>query len=200
VSGASKSTAIWTRPFQVSTLSRFAPEMRLHAERARRVLGGSEPRPSLGASGLGATLTFDGSESGVSAPPTVTAWGGHPGRERSPVVRRAGIASALLLALGALGFGFHYFSSKPELPGVASASSSLPLPLPPEPVRPVEQPSPQVTASAPSASAPEALPSARAVSVANKVRAVQKAVRPSAVSSAVSKPPSSGVPDFGGRR
>jgi serine/threonine-protein kinase len=180
-----------------STFSRFAPEMRLHAERARRVLGGSEPRPSLGATELGSTLTFDGSESGVSTPPTVTAWGDHP-RERSPFMRRAGIASAVLLALLAVGVGVH-FSTKSDLPRVASASSAPPLL--PEPVRPVEQPSALVTADLPPATEPEPVLPARIDNVANKVvRSTRKAPRPAAVPSESSKASSSGVPDFGGRR
>jgi len=186
-----------------STLARFAPEMRLHAERARRVLGNSEPRSGseLAVGHLASTLAVD-SRSGVSAPPTVTAWGEHHPRERNPLVRRAGIALAVLLTLVAVGLGLRH-SSRPDVPRVASASSALPTP--PEPVQPAP-PVAAVTVSPPAttelASTPPPVPSARAAVVGNKPprAAAKKAAHPSEVPSVTGKDSGSGVPDFGGRR
>jgi serine/threonine-protein kinase len=190
-----------------STLSRFAPEMRLHAERARRVLGGSGSQ-FADAANLASTVASASSAPSVSTPPTVTAWGDNPPRTRSPVVRRAGIASALVLLLFALFVGLSY-STKQSAPGAANAPGSaapalVSVPAPPTSVvRPVEEPS-TAAANALAASEPEPTPqpavSARATGAPVKAAAGRKLSRPSAASSAVAKSVSGTVPDFGGRR
>ena len=107
-------------------LSRFAPEMRALAERARRVLGNSEPRPSgtQQSAALISTVAAETSHSGVSAPPTVTAWGEHHPRERRPIMRRAGIASLLLLTLGGLGFGLQHLPGSNAAPSASAPPGS----------------------------------------------------------------------------
>jgi serine/threonine-protein kinase len=196
-------------------LSRFAPEMRALAERARRVLGNSEPRPSSTEraaliSTLAAEtppLALSAPPSAVSAPPTVTAWGEHQLRERRPIIRRAGIASLLLLMLGGVGFGLNQLLGSGATPsasasGLTSASTvsaariqgpveAVPVPSAPLPPA-LEPPSSalEVVAVAPSSS----------TRPASKPRPLAKPPRTSALVGTPAKATASELPDFGGRR
>jgi eukaryotic-like serine/threonine-protein kinase len=191
-----------------AALVEFAPEARLHAERARRVMGGA-PLPIAEATSK--TLP-------TSAPlshPTVTAWGEsqRPGEGRSRK-RPLLIGAALLLALGGIGGALARASQSDarvnaSLLPAPSLASALPVASPAAPTAPLQseqaasptpppEPRPAEPPAAKQARAPLAPAPNRIAAKGSAVRRAQPApTSPPAAPPVVAK---DDLPDFGGRR
>ncbi|MGC4090402.1 MAG: serine/threonine-protein kinase [Polyangiaceae bacterium] len=195
-------------------LVEFAPTARVHAERARRVLGGG---PLSSSESFSETLP-------ASVPPlpagrrTVAAWGESqpPNEKRSN--KRPLVIAAVSSVLGLLGIGAAFaqvMSRSDEAPHTAFAASSI-APASPVPVQ-AQAPAAPVTPSPPPAPPPSEAEVAElpvepvAPAVAPQKRPAVAASRPAAAKAvvgkatpqapAVARPVSKDdLPDFGGRR
>ncbi len=198
-------------------LVEFAPEHRLQAERARRVLGGRDAVYSADST----AGTLAASAAAAAARPTIAAWGdSQTPRERRSRVRRVGVLVGIAGGLMALGAGIYSVSrSAPSGPPASGAPNGVALPtpnvsnvtaaLPTAEVRPPEPPSVVETppADAPLGGAAPMMSAHPAKSgTATKAPAAKAppklAERPPAVAAPLGHPatPKDDLPDFGGRR
>jgi serine/threonine protein kinase len=200
-------------------IAEFAPGFRLHADRARRVLRGSESQTSMKPPAVTVTTGNVTAPARVTPPATVTVWDRDSSRaERRPFKRILLVLTLLGAALLAV-----FVVSKWRTPPTISAASSAPASsapatasLAPEPAVTAaalaEPPAAVLGSSAPSAPSASAtnrtnLPSASLKPAAQQTRPLR--ARPRVAPAAVSSPKSpatgapasgSGLPDFGGRR
>jgi serine/threonine-protein kinase len=192
-------------------LSEFAPAMRVHAERARRVLRGAE-LPSNSRSSLIETevAALPGVSTSRHLRPTVAAWGtDHNPFERRPL-RRLLIVSALVGVLVIGGVAVLLAKKGDALSTGGTPSATAPTPhaqgaLPAHSTSAVPTVTPEVdiatgepvgsAPSEPSASAAKKGPKGRPPHSSVKIAAPGTPVRPSP-----DEPAAPAIPDFGGRR
>ncbi len=200
-------------------LVEFAPESRLHADRARRVLGVSHPTPSVvDVAAQTMNSTDNGPAAATSREPTMAAWGEHQtSGSRRPVKRTALVALAGLLGLSAAAVVLWRSqvevepAQAPPAAAVQAATVAAPEPAALPPPAPPPPPASSIEV-VPSASAPlvAPVPQASVVAVAPPPLAARPPLPNRPFNSAPQKPAAapqkpSGVgtsqlPDFGGRR
>ena len=194
-------------------LVEFAPEARLHAERARRVMGGA-PLPS--AESISETLPTSIPHSSVGRR-TVAAWGESqaPGERRS-IKRPLLIGAALLLLLAGIGAGLAQASkfearasaSLAPAPSLAAVLPAAPIAVQVTPTPTAAQPQPLTPpAELPAEPAPARQTAASLAPTVNRVAAKGFSARrprppvPAAAPVVAPHPaPKDDLPDFGGRR